>query len=45
MHERDQIPVFIRHILESLVAEDTGIIDEDVHGAKGVDGGFDDGLA
>jgi len=41
----DGVPEVGRHVCEGLVAEDAGVVDEDVYGAEGVDGGFDDGVA
>ena len=33
------------HVVERLVAQDAGVVDDDVDLAEGVDGGLDDGLA
>ena len=33
----DQIPVRILHVLERDIPQNAGIVDEDVHGAKGLD--------
>jgi hypothetical protein len=41
MHQRHQVPILVRHVLERLVPQDTRIVDQDVHGAKGIDGGLD----
>ena len=42
MNLHDQIPVLILHVLKADVAQDTGIIDEDVNPAKGLDCSLDD---
>ncbi|KAI3479441.1 hypothetical protein L1887_58459 [Cichorium endivia] len=39
------VPLLVRHGGERLVAQDTGIVDDDVDRAKGVDGRLDDLLA
>ena len=36
------VPVFGRHLGEALVPQNTGIVDHDVHGAKGIQGRLDD---
>jgi hypothetical protein len=41
----DEVPVGLAHLLERDVAEDAGVVDEDVDLAEGVDGGLDDGVA
>ena len=41
----DWVPEIGGHVRKGLVAEDAGVVDEDVHGAEGVDGGFDDSVA
>ena len=45
MYSHDLIPHFLVHIDESLVPQDTGIRDENVHRAKGINSGFDDSIA
>jgi hypothetical protein len=40
----DQIPVRLLHILEADIAQDAGIVDEDIDAAEGVDGCLDDGF-
>ena len=42
MNLHDQIPVLILHVLEANVAQNTGIIDEDVNPAKILDCSLDD---
>jgi len=37
-----QVPVLVFHVLEADVAQDAGIVDEDVNPAKGLDRGLDD---
>jgi hypothetical protein len=41
----DQIPVRLLHILEADIAQDAGIVDEDIDAAEGVDGCLDDGFS
>lgn len=41
----DEVPVLVLEVLEGNVAQDAGIVDEDVDAAKGLDGGLDDALA
>lgn len=41
----NQVPVLVLEVLEGNVAENTGIVDEDVDAAKVADGGLDDALA
>lgn len=45
MHLHDQIPVIIFHVLEADIAQDAGIVDENVDPAKSLDGCLDDLLA
>ena len=45
MDANDQVPVLVLDVLEADVSEDTGVVDEDVDAAKGLDGGVDDALA
>lgn len=45
MHVHDGVPQIVVHVGEGLVTEDTGIVDEDINAAKGIDGTLDDGLA
>ncbi len=42
VHALDQIPVFRRHLLEAGVAQDAGVVDDDVDGAEGVKRGLHD---
>jgi hypothetical protein len=44
MNLDNQVPIIILHVLEADVAEDTGIVDEDVDAAESLDGSFDDCL-
>jgi hypothetical protein len=44
VHVHHQIPVRQRHVLEALVPQDAGIVDQDVHGAELCDRIVDDGL-
>lgn len=41
----DEIPILVRHVLEANIAEDAGIVYEDVDTAEIVNGGLDDRLA
>ena len=41
----DEVPVLILHVLEGDVAEDTGVVDEDIDAAELLDGGLDDLVA
>lgn len=41
----DGVPQAVVHVVEGLVTEDTGVVDDDVNAAKGVDGTLDDGVA
>ena len=41
----DEVPVLILHILEADIPQNTGIVDQDVDAAEGLDGGFDDLVA
>jgi hypothetical protein len=41
----DQIPVRLLHILEADIAQDAGIVDEDIDATEGVDGRLDDGFS
>lgn len=38
----DQVPVGVLHVLEADVAENTGIVDQDIDAAEGVNGSLDD---
>ena len=40
-----QVPVLVFHVLEADVAQDAGIVDEDIDPAKGLDGSLDDFVA
>lgn len=41
----DKIPVLVCYVLEADIAEDTGVVDEDVDAAVVLDGGLDDLVA
>jgi len=41
----DGLPVFGFHFEEALVAEDAGVVDEDIEASEGGEGGFDDAFA
>lgn len=41
----DKVPVLVGQVLEASVAQDTGIVEQDVDAAEGADGGLDDALA
>jgi hypothetical protein len=41
----DKIPIRLLHVLEADIAEDAGIVDEDIDPTEGVDGRLDDVLA
>ena len=43
VHRDDGVPHGLVHLEEALVAEDAGVVDEDVDAAEGVDGGLDEG--
>ena len=45
MDGHNQVPVLVRHVLEADIPKDTGIVDEHVDAAEGVDGRLDDTLA
>lgn len=45
VHLDDQVPVLVLEVLEGNVAQDAGVVDEDVDAAKGLDGRLDDALA
>lgn len=40
-----QIPVLIRHILKANIAQNAGIVQEDIYSAKILDGSVDDTIA
>lgn len=40
----DQLPVLILHVLEADIAQDTSVVDKDVHTAESLDGSVNDGL-
>lgn len=44
MDLHDQVPVRILHVLEADVAQNTGIVDEDIDPAESLDGSVDNGL-
>jgi hypothetical protein len=41
----DQVPVLVLHVLEADVAQDAGVVDQDVDAPKGLDGRLDDLVA
>jgi hypothetical protein len=41
----DQVPVLILDVLEADISQDTGVVDEDIDSAEGIDGSLDDALA
>lgn len=45
MHRDDQVPVLVLHVLEADVAEDPGIVEQDVDAAKVLDSRLDDLVA
>ncbi|MNT90595.1 hypothetical protein D3C72_2315270 [compost metagenome] len=45
MHVLDQVPLLLGHLVEGGVAQDAGVVDQDVDGAEGLQGGGDDLLA
>lgn len=45
MYFHNQIPILILHVLEADIAENAGIVDQDIDAAEGVDGGLDNVLA
>lgn len=44
VYQVDQVPVLIFHVLETDIAEDTGVVDENIHSAKVLDGRVDNGI-
>jgi len=42
MNIHDQIPILVLHVLEADIAEDAGIVDEDIYSAKVLDCRLDD---
>ena len=40
----DEVPVLVGQVLEAGVAQDTGIVEQDVDAAEGADGGLDDAV-
>ena len=42
VNAHDEVPVLILEVLEAGIAEDTGIVDDDVDTAESLDGGVDD---
>ena len=42
MHVLNRLPVFGRHFHKALVPQDTGVVDQDIHPAEGIHGGFHD---
>ncbi|MNQ89124.1 hypothetical protein D3C85_1044220 [compost metagenome] len=45
MHVLDQVPLLLGHLVEGGIAQDAGVVDQDVDGAEGLQGGGDDLLA
>jgi len=45
MHFQNQIPVRLGHLGKADIAQDAGVIDNDIHRAKGIQCGLDDTLA
>lgn len=45
MNLEDEIPVLVFHVLEADVAQNTGVVDEDVDTAEGLDGRVDNPVA
>jgi len=41
----DEVPVLVLDVLEGDVAQDTGVVEEDIDAAKRLDGRLDDALA
>lgn len=41
----DRVPQVVVHVCESLVAQNTGVVDQDINTAEGIDSGLDDILA
>jgi hypothetical protein len=41
----DEVPVLVGHLREGDVAEDAGVVDDDVDAAEGVERGLDDLVA
>lgn len=41
----DRVPQVVVHVGESLVTQDTSVVDQDINTTKGIDGGLDDILA
>lgn len=42
VHLVDEVPIFVLHVLEANITEDTGVVNENVDAAECLDGGFDD---
>ena len=42
MDVEDRVPLVLRHVEDHPVAQDAGVVDQDVELAERVDGGFDD---
>ena len=40
-----QVPVLVAHVGEALVPQNAGVVDDDVHAAKDLDGGLHDAVA
>jgi hypothetical protein len=41
----NEVPVLLLHVLEANIAQNSGVVNEDIDAAEVVNGGFDDGLA
>ena len=41
----NEFPVCLLHVLEADITENTGVVDENIDAAKGIDGRLDDGLS
>lgn len=44
MDLHDQVPVLILHVLQADIAEDAGVVEQDVNSAKGLDGRVNDAV-
>jgi len=45
MHLHDQIPILVLHVLETDIPQDTGIVDQHIDAAVGLDSRIDDPIA
>jgi hypothetical protein len=41
----DEVPVLVLHVLEADIAQDAGVVDEDIDAAESLDGRLDDAVA